>query len=259
MKQIPLLYTDVQGSGPTVVLLHGFLASSRYWEKVAELASKNYKVIAVDLLGFGSSPKPKDSSYDYADHIVSINRTLERLEIDEPFILMGHSMGSLIALRYATLYDERVSKLILTNMPAMIGRKEVRETIFKQNLVYRLGLSNYTNRLMWPMFHTLYKLRWLPRTSLTRIQDNIAFMFQSESHSRMRSFRRVIEDARIDLDLHAVKAKTVILAGVEDKKIYLENLLHNIPTRPNIRVETVATGHHIPRIMPEFIAQKIGE
>ena len=45
MKKIPLLYTDVKGTGPTVVLLHGFLASSRYWEKVTDLVSQNYKVI----------------------------------------------------------------------------------------------------------------------------------------------------------------------------------------------------------------------
>jgi len=259
MKHIPLLYTDVKGSGPTVVLLHGFLASSRYWEKVTDLVSQNYKVVTFDLLGFGASPKPKDSSYDYADHIVSINATLEELGIDEPFILMGHSMGSLIALRYATLYDERVKKLILTNMPAMIGRKEVRDTIFKKNIVYRLGLSNYTNRVTWPVFRLLYKLRWLPRTSLDRIQGNIAFLFENKAHSRMRSFQRVIEEARIDLDLSAVKAKTVILAGIEDNKVYLENLLNNIPARSNIVVESIQTGHHIPRLFPELIAQKIEE
>jgi len=257
MKSIPLLYTDVQGTGPTVVLLHGFLASSKYWHKVTELVSQNYKVVAVDLLGFGDSPKPRKGKYDYDDHINSINATLDQLEINEPFILMGHSMGSLIALRYATIHDDRIRKLVLTNMPVMLGRDEVRDTIFKNNMIYKLGLSNYTHQLVWPMFRFLYRTRLLPQKAILKVQTNIDFLFSHKAHSRLRSFQKVIEDARVDIDLRAVEVKTVILAGVEDKKIYLENLLNNIPLRANIIVETIQTGHHIPRLMPELIADEI--
>lgn len=257
MRRPPLLHYQIHGEGPVVVLLHGFLGSSHYWKKVTDLVSRSYKVISLDLLGFGDSPKPKQSSYDYADHISSINATLNQLGVDEPFILVGHSMGSLIALRYATVHENQVRKLLLTNIPVMLGSREVRDTILKPNLISSLGLMPLTHRLAWRAFRMLYVLKILPSRTSNQSRQYIHYLFQHTHISRLRSFQRVIRDARVDFDLGVVNVKTKIIEGLDDKKIYLENLTKNIQLSPSIVLETVKTGHHIPYLFPEKVVEAI--
>ncbi len=178
MKEAPNLHTTITGSGPTVVLLYGFLASSKYWDKVAALAAHNHTVIAIDLLGFGNSPKPRRSKYDYDAHINSINSTLKNLNIIEPFTLMGHSMGALLALRFANLYEQRVNKLVLANMPVMLGAKEARYHTLRTNVINRLGLSIVTHRFIWRLFRILLRTRLLPTVLLDMLQDKKSYIFQ---------------------------------------------------------------------------------
>lgn len=254
----PLLNFHIRGSGPVVVLLHGFLSSSEYWKKVSDISSSNHTVVAIDLLGFGKSPKPRRSRYDYDDHIASIEVTLRHLGITEPFTLVGHSMGSLIALRYARLHEAMVKRLVLVNMPVMLGRKQVREEIGGTSFAYKYGLRPYTHRIAWTIFKMLFRLRLLSRQTVTRLKTN-SYFFQHSALSRIRSFQKVIADARADIDLAQVRVQTLILAGVDDRKVYLENLRDNILLSPSVQLETVQTGHHIPCTMPEMLARKLRE
>ena len=257
MKVTPLLHAEIHGSGPTVVLLHGFLASSKYWKKVTELVSDNYQVVTLDLLGFGNSPKPRHNKYDYESHLASIEKTLNHLNIDKPFMLVGHSMGALLALRYANTHPEHVSKLILTNMPVMLGKKEVKNEIFKSNLVFRLGLSPGSHRIMWTSLKVLYTLRILPEKAINSLTTNRDYVFSHSALSRLRSFQRVIMHAKTDVDLAAIKVKTIVLSGVDDRKVYIENLMHNMALSPSVALHNFKVDHHIPLRMPELLAEKI--
>lgn len=85
------LHYHITGSGPTIILLHGFLSDSRYWRGITSSLSQHYRVVTIDLLGFGKSPKPKTATYsltyqaqlvaktikDVSDEPVSITRTLD--------------------------------------------------------------------------------------------------------------------------------------------------------------------------------------
>lgn len=252
-----LLNTTVSGSGPTVVLLHGFLSSSQYWEPVAELSEQTNTVVRIDLLGFGKSPKPRTSRYDYDAHLASIEATLEHMNITKPFVLVGHSMGSLLALRYATLHESSVSKLILVNMPVMNGKKEVTQEILKTSFMYNIGLRPLTHRLVWGVFKALHRMRALPPTLRKKLRDN-AYFFQHNAESRMRSFQRIIAAARADVDLAAVNVRTHIISGLEDRKVYLDNLAQNVRNNANIAMETIDTGHHIPCRRPDAIVRHFG-
>ena len=258
MSKVNILHARVSGKGPVVVLLHGFLSSSQYWRKMAELSEANNTIVALDLLGFGKSPKPRRSQYDYNAHIASIDATLAHLGITQPFTLVGHSMGSLIALRYARLHENRVSKLILVNMPVMLGRRQVREEIVDTSIAYRYGLRPYTHRIAWAIFKTLYRLRLLSRQNVKRLKEN-AYFFQHSPLSRIRSFQRVISDARTDIDLNLVRVQTLVLSGLEDRKIYIENLRDNISLSPTVALEDVPAGHHIPCVMPALLAKRLAD
>lgn len=256
MKQPQILHHTVRGSGPTVVLLHGFLSSGEYWEPVAELSKGKHTVVTIDLLGFGKSPKPRRSRYDYEAHLASFEATLAHLRIKEPFTLVGHSMGSLLALRYATLHEDKVKKLLLVNMPVMMGKKEVKSEILRTSFLYNVGLRPSTHRVTWAVFKLLHKLRALPPLMRQKLMDN-AYFLQHRAESRMRSFQRVIAAARADADLAVVNVRTQVISGLSDRKVYLDNLARSAGINPMVALETVDTGHHIPCMRPDMVVKHL--
>lgn len=120
-RRAPLLHVaqDV-GSGPVVVFIHGIASSSITWTNVIPLLESSHRCIAIDLLGFGGSPMPPGAEYTLPEHVAAIVRTIKALRLREPFVLVGHSMGGLIAPRYAARNPRRVRGLVLVSPPIYI-------------------------------------------------------------------------------------------------------------------------------------------
>lgn len=126
-----------QGSGQPVVLLHGIGRTGLVWEHVVnQLAQLPVRVVAYDLLGFGDSPKPTWPDYNVDDHAQAVITALEKLP-DRPVILVGHSMGCLVAVRVARLRPDLVKHLVLYEMPLYKGLPEKRHYRFRLNLYQR--------------------------------------------------------------------------------------------------------------------------
>ena len=100
-----------KGKGETLVLQHGFMSGTAYWEKVADTLSANFEVIALDLPGFGERGKDAavDSVKAYVDDLLA---RLQKLGINK-FHLCGHSLGGMIAQELALMAPAKVDKLIL--------------------------------------------------------------------------------------------------------------------------------------------------
>ncbi|HEX7834744.1 MAG TPA: alpha/beta hydrolase [Pseudolysinimonas sp.] len=105
------------GAGTPVVMIHGIASSSVTFERLIPLVEPYHRVIAIDLLGFGESPAPVDAEYTIDEHTAALTRTLRALRLREPFVLVGHSMGALIAGRYAANRGGDVKKLVLISPP----------------------------------------------------------------------------------------------------------------------------------------------
>src|SRR4051812_26408000 len=102
-------------NGKTVVLLHGKNFNGAYWEQTAtDLSKAGYRVIIPDQVGFGKSSKPKSLQYSFQLLAANTNSLLEQLNISK-ICLLGHSMGGMLAVRFALLFPEKVEKLILEN------------------------------------------------------------------------------------------------------------------------------------------------
>jgi pimeloyl-ACP methyl ester carboxylesterase len=100
-------------SSPALVLIHGFASSTLVWSKVfLRLASEGYRVIALDMLGFGYSGKPKNGEYTIAGQAKILVRLLDRLGIPRA-LFIGSSYGGAVAATCALDYPERVEKLVL--------------------------------------------------------------------------------------------------------------------------------------------------
>ena len=130
----PLLHiaTD-SGTGPVVILVHGIASSSVTFYAVIPLLTPNHRVIAVDILGFGQSPAPDGCEYRLEDHVGALAATIRSLKLREPFVLVGHSLGSLISTRYAAM--ERQG-LVATFWRRLAGRGTVSRMVLVGPPVY---------------------------------------------------------------------------------------------------------------------------
>ena len=122
----PLLHVaeDV-GEGPVVVLLHGIASSALTFVRVVPLLRDRYRCISLELLGFGESPAPPEATYTIEEHVASIRATIDSLRLDAPFILVGHSLGSLLAARYTATNPSRVARLVLVSPPVYLSPTEL--------------------------------------------------------------------------------------------------------------------------------------
>ncbi len=122
----PLLHvaTDV-GEGPVVILIHGIASSAATFERVIPRLEGRYRCISLELLGFGASPAPEGATYTIEEHVASIRATIASLRLRAPFILVGHSLGSLLAARYAAQYPTMVSRLVLVSPPVYLSPSEI--------------------------------------------------------------------------------------------------------------------------------------
>ena len=100
------------GKGPVVVMLHGLAGTSQYFDRITKQLPNN-RVISIDLLGFGDSPKPKDIKYTIQDHVSAIENTIESLNLEKPFSVLGVSMGATLALEYAKKHSYDIKGIIL--------------------------------------------------------------------------------------------------------------------------------------------------
>ena len=109
---------DVQPTKPngkTVVLLHGKNFCGAYWDSTAaDLSNNGYRVIIPDQIGFGKSSKPACFQYSFQQLAQNTKALLDTLQINKAAIL-GHSMGGMLAARFALLYPQVTEKLILEN------------------------------------------------------------------------------------------------------------------------------------------------
>lgn len=111
-------YQD-QGKGVPVVLVHSSGLSSRQWSRLSARLAESHRVIALDLLGSGASdPVPRDEPFHFSADVGALEAVIDTL--GEPFHLVGHSYGGLVALTAARKRPERVLSIALFE-PVVFG------------------------------------------------------------------------------------------------------------------------------------------
>ncbi|HEY0233548.1 MAG TPA: alpha/beta hydrolase [Afipia sp.] len=118
-QKLEMAYIDAKPSsspnGRTVVLLHGKNFCAGTWEdSIRRLSDAGYRVIAVDQIGFCKSTKPDNYQFTFQQLAANTHALLTSLGI-EHVIIMGHSTGGMLAMRYALLYPKAVDQLVLVD------------------------------------------------------------------------------------------------------------------------------------------------
>jgi pimeloyl-ACP methyl ester carboxylesterase len=117
-QRLRMAFMDVAAAKPNgraVVLLHGKNFTGAYWAPtIKALTAEGYRVIAPDQIGFGKSAKPASYQFSFQALAANTRALLDSLGV-EKFVLVGHSMGGMLAARMTLMYPDRVERLVLVN------------------------------------------------------------------------------------------------------------------------------------------------
>ena len=109
-----------RGTGPAIVLVHGWKMSHRVWDRTVAALEDRFRVVAYDNRGMGESDKPA-GRYDFDELAGDLGVVLERLDLDD-VTLVGWSMGCTISLEYLRGGGGRVGRVVLVNGPLRLTR-----------------------------------------------------------------------------------------------------------------------------------------
>ena len=233
---------------PALVLIHGFASSTLVWSKVfLRLADAGYRVIALDMLGYGYSAKPKDGEYTIAGQAKLLTRLLDALGIPRA-IFIGSSYGGAVAATCALDYPDRVEKLILVG--TVNNNRPLEFTLM------RLFGSPVFGDVVSPL---LIGSRRLLRRRMKRVYDRHAWVMDERRvdarHLPLRAAgtqRAIIRTVRgwdaerIARDAHLITQPTLLLWGENDREIPLAEGEHLHAEIPGSRLVVFLNCGHLP-------------
>lgn len=239
------------GHGPqTVVLLHGIASSSTFWNRLVQLLPPDdYTVIVPDLLGHGNSPKPQFIDYTTADQANAVVRVLRKLKI-ERCILVGHSMGSLVATRVGTIEPNRIARLLLYEPPLFAAVPEfkthTRRAKFYMGIYERIA-KNPAGMLT------------MTRVVATVSRNWLQFLNSEQNWLPIeRSLRNTIIKQTSFEELKDIAVQTDIVHGRLDVAVPRIGLKKTLEHNPNINFYRTTDNHGLSQRSARYLARLIG-
>lgn len=229
-----------------VVFLAGFTGSHRMWGPPFRALRRHYRLILMDTLGFGQSPKPQ-IDYTLDDHLSAIHTTVQTVT-ERTVHLVGYSMGTLLALAYAHSYPERVASICLISLTCYRNEQEARTTIAQASLFNRLlamdtDLARVTCELMcrFRPFFTLIAPALAREVPAVVARDALQHNWISYS----RTMQHVIFEATPMQWLHDLHHPTLVIQGVNDRIAPFVNVVAAVTGNSHIRLLPVAADHQV--------------
>jgi len=238
-------------NGPTVILLHGIAASSANWSHMLEELQPKYHCITIDLLGFGDSPKPQWGDYTLDDHMRAIRYTIRKLHLRSEYILVGHSLGSLLATHYARLWSHRIQRLLLLSPPIYSPLDAIGSTVARKRTALFLKLYKFvrTHPRMTPQnFKRLGRLLPLPTSIVVHPETWIPFM---------RTLEHCIEQQVIHDDLAQLHVPTTIFYGLLDQLLVIANITLLAKTAGIASISIRGANHDVGRRYAKTVAKHL--
>lgn len=232
--------------GPVLLFLHGITGSRRYWQKKVRPLERDYRLVLPDLLGFGLSPKP------YLEYTLDLFRDSLRAFIEErglaarPLTLIGHSLGGLIALEYASRHGEHVRRMILLSLPRYSDPATAHALFWSGSPHYRRLLNEHS------LAETLSQLkrsgleitlRYLLRFPWSVLIDSHKFTFKSLTST----LEHCLLNYQVDRILPFVPpVRTLLIHGEQDSVAPFDHVRPLPDLYPSMRLHAMrGTGHHL--------------
>lgn len=211
-----------------ILLIHGVAGSGLLFEPMMKILAVRHHVIAIDLLGYGHSPKPKNSSYEVDTHALAIHKTLSTMKFQRPYSLVGLSMGALIALKYSELFADEISDITCIGLPYYRNSSEAKEGL-KENFWIHLTLAHpYLARVIIPPISAIGR-------RFKFIQDRVARPIYSGAIAKevlmvpYYAFSRTLNNVLVGTDARKIVKQLknqplLLIHGTDDKWSPLERI-----------------------------------
>jgi pimeloyl-ACP methyl ester carboxylesterase len=238
------------GHGPqALVLLHGIASDGNFWKPLLRLLpADEFTIIVPDLLGHGSSPKPDYIGYTTGDQARAVVRLMKKLRVRRG-IIVGHSMGSLVASRIGTITPGRVARLLLYEPPLFAAvpefktkarRRRFYEGIYEKIATNPPGLLTMTRVVAtisrnWTKF-LVSEQAWLPIE---------------------RSLRNTIIRQTSFEELKDIAIQTDIVHGRLDIAVPRTGIRKSLQHNPNIKFYRTTDNHGLSPRSARYLARLI--
>ena len=256
------LYSQVSGEGKDLVLLTGLAGSTRYWNHIHDqLLQAGFRVIRLDMLGFGRSPRisSKEGSYTLTTHVESIVETLQQLRVHDATIV-GYSVSCSAVLRIAALKPELCARAVLFCPPVYSSYEAADGLAYLTGDLPRWILDSIYARIICKL---VCNNKAIALPIYRRIATTVPMEVREDARlhnwkSYRESFDNLMLHYRSESDLSASAVPTLMVYGTVDKSVeanYLESLTK---LYPQVRTLMVAGGHHqIPNESPDLTVRII--
>ena len=118
-------WTSQQANGPDLVLLHGYTGHCRSWDAFAKVMSKQYRVLALDQRGHGETEWAPADQYGTMEMVADLDAFVSALRL-ESFVLLGLSMGGMVAIAYAGTRPAQLERLVIVDIAPEIAAEGIR-------------------------------------------------------------------------------------------------------------------------------------
>lgn len=234
-----------QKDAPLVVLVHGFSVPSYVWDPtVTSLEAAGFQVLIYDLYGRGYSERVR-SEYDIALFTNQLKDLLQALEINQPVLVAGLSMGGPITARFASLYPEKVSGVILIspevtrpttgdifplNLP-LVG-EYLMAVVMEPFLLPKMQSADFVHPEKFPDWEDQYKVQ---------------LQYKGTGRALLSTIRNLTENDPVDdyRELAGTGVPTLLIWGAEDQTIGWDQIEILIQLLPEIEIETVPDAGHL--------------
>ena len=242
------------GTGAPVILIHGLAASHYDWESlIPDLDLAQYHSYALDLLGHGDSPKPEERSYKLKWLLRHLEGWIDSLQLPTAPVLIAHSLGGYLALRYALRHPQKVRALVLVSpfyrldqLPTLLRRTYRRPTLnalIMQHLprwVFRVAVD-LTSQALGRIGE---KAQYLPEE--VRFQTALDY---KRTHPGVFNLPNTLRD--LTPDLPGIQHRTLVIWGSKDQTLGPALFPTLVDALPNAQSYTFKAGHVIHQSHPE--------
>ena len=237
----------VAGSGEPVVMLHSSLGSKSQWAPLAERLARRYRVIAIDLCGYGDNAVPPAAApFTLDDEVRLVTAHLDRLVASPvPVHVVGHSYGGLVALRLAqrlggsvaslSLYEPVAFRLLGDHDPALADITRVKDRVTRLAAAGCRDEAAQTFIDYWSGDGAYARLPLPVQASLARRIDKVPLDFQAAWRWPLRA-----------MDLHGIVAPALLLAGTRSPVVAQRVVTALARALPNHRTWWFDAGHMAP-------------
>lgn len=236
----------------TVVFIHGIGHSGHVWEEVVAKLPSDIRVISVDLLGFGKSPKPHWPIYSVRLQARTFIATVLRMRINGPIILVGHSLGALVSVEIARRYPLLVRSLVLCSPP-----------FYKQDLIAR-KLLPHGDTVLKDIYKAIHKHpEQFIKISMLAVKYGLVNKKFSVSDDDIHSYMGALEASIINQtslrDAIKLKKRMRIIHGRLDPVVIGKNLKTLVKKNPKASLNVILAGHEVTGLYIPAVVRAIEE